>query len=225
MIPPAIDYAEVTGVTTDRSVSVGLAAFLPTKSNVVVTIFTILPIAIVFCVGTISLALVYLHVRKQDKAAERWRMTQTRNNALSGAVFWQFVFYTMSFLLCWPIFCVGVFWAIHLRENYMFWIAMVIMFPLQGFWSAVVYFRPHLFNHFQKKRQSAREQRQQQKGEQQAQPQQPQQQQHAPQQSSTFGNSSGTGSTGNDDLPLSEGEGLTGIEAARSINDSETGHG
>jgi len=160
IVPPRVDYASLLDIN-DTQMSNALAAFLPFETNIVITFFTIVPIMIVFVVGTCSLALVYLHVWKQDRAANRWRMSRGRNNALSSAVFWQFVFYTLSFLLSWPIYFAANFDAAENYDNYNFWVALLILFPLQGFWNAAVYFRPRLMEAI-RKRQTVRKRKKEQ---------------------------------------------------------------
>ena len=131
---------------------------------------------------------------KQDRAANRRNMSRGRNNALSSAVFWQFVFYTLSFLLSWPIY-----FAAENYDNYNFWVALLILFPLQGFWNAAVYFRPRLVEVI-RKRQTVRKRKKEQ-----LQREQKQQKRVALPKSSMPGKSgTGTGST-NESTERTEG--------------------
>jgi hypothetical protein len=156
------------------------------KSDSLLTIFSIVPISIVFVVGGINMILIYLHVRKVDKAANRWRMGHrlaqnsaeaeeagsskqfrtplprperkpqtavTPSNRISDEVWWQAVFYMGSFLMTWPIYYVANFTVLEKWDNYSFWIAVTLLYPLQGFWNAVVYFRPRLFQYVRKQKQ------------------------------------------------------------------------
>eukprot|EP00980_Cylindrotheca_fusiformis_P004732 scaffold1007_cov142-Cylindrotheca_fusiformis.AAC.3 len=181
-ISPAIEWTPSSwwssGDSGDESFSLTNA-----DSNGLLTAFSIVPISIVFIVGGVNMIVIYLHVRKQDRAANRWRMghrlaqnaaedprsgqsssswtrifrpkTKSRDvapsNRLSNEVWWQAVFYMGSFLMAWPIYFYGTINALDEWENYSFWVACCVMFPLQGFWNAIVYFRPRLFEYFRKK--------------------------------------------------------------------------
>jgi hypothetical protein len=68
---------------------------------------------------------------------------RSQSSQLSMAVFWQFVLYTVSFYLTWPIYFSAVI-DINKAHGYVFWIALEILVPLQGMWNAVAYFRPVL---------------------------------------------------------------------------------
>eukprot|EP00980_Cylindrotheca_fusiformis_P031735 scaffold26888_cov137-Cylindrotheca_fusiformis.AAC.1 len=162
----------------DESVS-----FTGEESNGLLTAFSIVPISIVFIVGGVNMSIIYLHVRKQDRAANRWRMGHrlaqntaedprsgqsssswtriprpkaksrevTPSNQLSNEVWWQAVFYMGSFLMAWPIYFYGTLNTLDEWDNFAFWVACSVMYPLQGFWNAIVYFRPRLFEFFRKK--------------------------------------------------------------------------
>jgi hypothetical protein len=161
------------------------------ESDSLLTVFSIVPISIVFVVGGINMILVYLHVRKLDKAANRWRMghrlahnsaeaeeagssshawskqfraifsrpkrtsqtSVTPSNRISNEVWWQAVFYMGGFLMTWPIYYVANFNVLEKWDNYSFWIAVIFLYPLQGFWNAMVYFRPRLFQYVRKQKQ------------------------------------------------------------------------
>eukprot|EP00980_Cylindrotheca_fusiformis_P000742 scaffold174_cov98-Cylindrotheca_fusiformis.AAC.11 len=175
-IPPAVDIPR-WGASGDDSLSI-----TSTETNGLLTVFSIVPISIVFIVGGINMIVIYLHVRKQDEAANRWRMghrlaqnaadaptscqsssswskfprpkTMIREvapaNRLSKEVWWQAVFYMGSFLMAWPIYYYANFNTLDQWENYSFWVACCTLYPLQGFWNAIVYFRPRLFEFFRK---------------------------------------------------------------------------
>eukprot|EP00980_Cylindrotheca_fusiformis_P007123 scaffold1497_cov122-Cylindrotheca_fusiformis.AAC.1 len=179
-ISPAIELSSwwSSGDSGDESFALTNA-----DSNGLLTAFSIVPISIVFIVGGVNMIVIYLHVRKQDRAANRWRMGDrlARNSAdgltagqsssswskfsrpraksrevassnrLSKEVWWQAAFYMGSFLMAWPIYFYGTLNALDEWENYSFWVACCVMYPLQGFWNAIVYFRPRLFEHFRKK--------------------------------------------------------------------------
>eukprot|EP00980_Cylindrotheca_fusiformis_P007124 scaffold1497_cov122-Cylindrotheca_fusiformis.AAC.2 len=69
-IPPAVEES-VWWTSGGGSESV---SFSGSESNSLLTIFSIVPISIVFIVGGVNMIVIYLHVRKQDRAANRWRM-------------------------------------------------------------------------------------------------------------------------------------------------------
>jgi hypothetical protein len=171
-------------------------------SSTLITIFSVVPISIVCVVSTINMAIIYWHVRKQDRTANRWRFSScsageassfsgvlstmvrklsflssssssaapaaassslttptptptpppittrhnTNTNRLSNTVWWQAILYVSSFLLTWPIFFVANFNPT--RVDYAFWVVVVILNPLQGFWNCVIYFRPRLSEHW-----------------------------------------------------------------------------
>eukprot|EP00980_Cylindrotheca_fusiformis_P029422 scaffold23472_cov106-Cylindrotheca_fusiformis.AAC.1 len=179
-IPPAVELSSwwETGDETESFALTGAGG-----SNGLLTVFSIVPISVVFFVGGVNMIVIYLHVRKQDRAANRWRMsirlaqnspevpvsgeppsswsrsprpeTKSREvaptNRLSNAVFWQAVFYMGSFLMAWPIYFYGTLNTWDEWENYSFWVVFAVLYPLQGFWNAIVYFRPRLFECFRKK--------------------------------------------------------------------------
>eukprot|EP00980_Cylindrotheca_fusiformis_P031116 scaffold25830_cov162-Cylindrotheca_fusiformis.AAC.17 len=66
-IPPAVEISRwgTSGVESSLTNA---------ESNNLLTIFSIVPISIVFIVGGVNMITIYLHVRKQDGAANRWRM-------------------------------------------------------------------------------------------------------------------------------------------------------
>eukprot|EP00980_Cylindrotheca_fusiformis_P014971 scaffold4097_cov102-Cylindrotheca_fusiformis.AAC.1 len=178
-IPPSV---EVSSWWTDGGASESVS-FTDAASNGLLTVFLVVPISIVFIVGGVNMIVIYLHVRKQDRAANRWRMGHrlaqnsgdtpasgqsssswsklsrrntmprevTPSNRLSNEVWWQAVFYMGSFLMAWPIYFYGTLNTLDEWENFSFWIACCAMYPLQGFWNAIVFFRPRLFEYFRKK--------------------------------------------------------------------------
>ena len=72
----------------------------------------------------------------------RTRVTWSRTEA---AVFWQAFWYVMAFLLTWVIYLIGQFKPYFSSEDeklYSFWITLLILNPLMGFWNAFVYIKP-----------------------------------------------------------------------------------
>eukprot|EP00980_Cylindrotheca_fusiformis_P030139 scaffold24450_cov122-Cylindrotheca_fusiformis.AAC.1 len=174
-IPPDVELSSWT------SSGVEPLSITRTDSNGLLTIFSIAPISVVFIVGGVNMIVIYLHVRKQDRAANRWRMGHRLaqhsadappvgkvssswtmrsirpkaqavppSNRLSNEVWWQALFYMGSFLMAWPIYYYARFSLMDLWGNFPFWVACCAMYPLQGFWNAIVFFRPRLFRYFRK---------------------------------------------------------------------------
>ena len=79
---------------------------------------------------------------------------------MTDAVFWQAVFYMGSFLMCWPIYYIAAFRVLEKWDKYGFWVAVVVLFPLQGFWNAFVYFRLRIVQYFQQRKRRRREAKQ-----------------------------------------------------------------
>jgi hypothetical protein len=80
--------------------------------------------------------------RLSGTAATSAQPTRPSTNRLSNTVWWQALLYVSSFLLTWPIYLYANFNTT--REDYAFWVVLVILNPLQGFWNCVIYFRPRL---------------------------------------------------------------------------------
>eukprot|EP00980_Cylindrotheca_fusiformis_P009410 scaffold2058_cov115-Cylindrotheca_fusiformis.AAC.3 len=178
-IPPAVEQSS-WWTSEEGAESLSLST---EDSNDFLTVFSIVPISIVFVVGGFNMIVIYHHVSKQDRTANRWRMGNrlahnspdaptsgqsssswsklprprkksgdvAPSNRLSKEVWWQAVFYMGSFLMAWPIYFYGTLNTLDEWENFPFWIACSAMFPLQGFWNAIVYFRPRLFAYFRAK--------------------------------------------------------------------------
>jgi hypothetical protein len=68
-------------------------------------------------------------------------------------VWWQALLYFVSFLVTWPIYFVTI--QNPLSATYGLWVSFVILNPLQGWWNALISFRPRLASWYetrQKKR-------------------------------------------------------------------------
>ena len=77
----------------------------------------------------------------QRRASVRTR----QRNRQETAVFWQAFWYVMAFLLTWVIFLVGLirsYISANERFLYSFWVALVFLNPLMGFWNVFVYLKP-----------------------------------------------------------------------------------
>eukprot|EP00526_Cylindrotheca_closterium_P005229 CAMPEP_0113621150 /NCGR_PEP_ID=MMETSP0017_2-20120614/10800_1 /TAXON_ID=2856 /ORGANISM="Cylindrotheca closterium" /LENGTH=631 /DNA_ID=CAMNT_0000530873 /DNA_START=174 /DNA_END=2069 /DNA_ORIENTATION=+ /assembly_acc=CAM_ASM_000147 len=180
-VPPAVNLGGWGVNGEEQSITIA-------SSNNLLTIFTVVPIAMVFVLGSANMIMIFLHVQKQDRTADKWRMgnrlannsaeiseshsgskffsgwwkkarvPKERTNQISREVWWQAVFYMGSFLLTWPIYFFANFNVLEKWDNYAFWVACIILFPLQGFWNCLVYFRPQLFRYFRKRNQQQQSQ-------------------------------------------------------------------
>ena len=141
------------------------------EDKTLVNVFSIVPICTAMVGCTCCLLFIYYHAWNQDRAANRWRIqertssaeptlsssesnTQHRKsrNRLSTAVIWQATLYMTSFLLTWPIYFWGVYRYTDLYNNYVFWVLLVCLNPLQGFWNSLVYFRVRIAEWLEKRR-------------------------------------------------------------------------
>jgi len=103
---------------------------------------SMVPICLVTAGGCLNMSLIYFHVRKEEKAAQRWMMNNDNSNGMSKQVFAQALLFTGSFLLCWILYFVANFGASsNLWYNYTFWVFLVILNPLMGLCNCLVYFR------------------------------------------------------------------------------------
>ena len=71
--------------------------------------------------------------------------TRVKRNKTEKAVFWQAFWYVVAFLLTWVIYLIGQFKPYFSSDDqslYSFWIALLLLNPLMGFWNAFVYVKP-----------------------------------------------------------------------------------
>mmetsp|Transcript_17359 Transcript_17359/g.28079 ORF Transcript_17359/g.28079 Transcript_17359/m.28079 type:complete len:461 (+) Transcript_17359:435-1817(+) len=107
-----------------------------------VLLLSILPLGISIFVGCTNMILIYHHVRKQEKRAQRWMMNDNGNsNSMSRPVLLKASLYTASFLLCWVQYFTANFRSDELWDNYAFWVSLVLFNPLMGFCNCLVYYR------------------------------------------------------------------------------------
>ena len=101
-----------------------------------------------------NMAVLYFAVRKQEKASQRWARGAQNNNSMSKTVFFQGLQYTGSFLLCWTLYFIANFRTDQLKDNYTFWVFLVMLNPLMGFCNSLVYFRFNIIKDVTKARES-----------------------------------------------------------------------
>jgi hypothetical protein len=68
-----------------------------------------------------------------------------KRSKAESVVFWQAFWYVVSFLLTWVIYLVGQFrpyFSTNDQGLYAFWIILLALNPLMGFWNAFVYAKP-----------------------------------------------------------------------------------
>ena len=83
------------------------------------------------------------------------RSATATSGRLTNAVFWQFSLYVLSFILTWGMYFVSSAGQATGRR-YSYWVPLLVLTPLQGFWNAVVYFRPQLAQGWEKRRKHRR---------------------------------------------------------------------
>ena len=83
--------------------------------------------------------------RDKQVSEQSRRKKRTTRSQTEKAVFWQAFWYVMAFLLTWVIYLIGQFkpyWSDNDGQLYAFWITLLILNPLMGFWNAFVYVKP-----------------------------------------------------------------------------------
>jgi hypothetical protein len=100
-----------------------------------------IPVAIAILVTTCTMVSVCLSVYKTEKATQQY--TGSTTFSTSSIVFWQSVWYLLSFYLTWPPYlALQYLWAAgNYNVSYGFVVFAVTLVPLQGFWNSVVFFR------------------------------------------------------------------------------------
>ena len=83
------------------------------------------------------------------------RSATATSGRLTNAVFWQFSLYVLSFILTWGMYFVSSAGQATGRR-YSYWVPLLVLTPLQGFWNAVVYFRPQLAQGWERRRKHRR---------------------------------------------------------------------
>jgi hypothetical protein len=124
----------------------------PTWTHILV--FGMVPIGAVIAFTSIMMTMVYLKVRKDLRGSIKWQKGGTKKGKpdLEKEVFWQSVFYLSAFWISWPILIVS-----NVKSDngvYPFWVAVMLLAPIQGFSNFLVYVRPRILRRFrQRKRQ------------------------------------------------------------------------
>jgi hypothetical protein len=104
-------------------------------------LFVVVPIGLSIVCITFAMLAVYLSVRSKSRASRRW--SSGSSGTLERYVFWQALFYTLSFYMTWPVvFCVYVGGLDARSSRYGFSVLVAFVAPLQGFNNFLVYVRP-----------------------------------------------------------------------------------
>ena len=117
--------------------------------------FFVVPLLVVLIVASVNMFLVYLAVRRQDRRADKWRISGRRRSVsapMERAVVWQCLFYLLSLYITWPFMMVAQLLA-H-RAHYRLWVAIFLLAPSQGVWNCIVYMRPRCLTMLHKQRTS-----------------------------------------------------------------------
>lgn len=141
-------------------------------------ILVIFPICFTILVMTCSMIAITIHVRRISNAGQKWTLEKAAAGEKGNkrdSRFWkrrgkkaavspvvqnnqrmmaQVMFYLFSFYVTWPILLIP-----HIMQEklifetpYGFWLAVTTMTPLQGCWTASVYFRPRVLKWLQDRR-------------------------------------------------------------------------
>lgn len=130
----------------------------PQGSAAAMYMFAIVPLgvsilAIITCMGT-----VYYKVRAQARTSRKWSFGVGSSNSLETRVFYQSLWYVLSFLVSWPIlFAMYIASVDEKKESFPLTITLAFLAPLQGFNNCLVYLRPK-YNAWLKKREKKRKQ-------------------------------------------------------------------
>ena len=108
---------------------------------------------------------VYCKVRSQANKARKWSMGNKglkkggARNVLERTVFYQSIFYVMSFLISWPILFAMYLASVDVDGPYGLTATIAFVAPLQGFNNFLVYIRPKI-NQWRRERQKLKEKKQ-----------------------------------------------------------------
>lgn len=108
-------------------------------------VFVVGPVGFSILFISFSMVVMYFVVRAQSRVAKKWSFGFGKGAKMERLVFWQALFYTVSFYITWPVvllvYVTG--WDFE-REVYGFAILVSFVSPLQGFNNFLVYTRPRI---------------------------------------------------------------------------------
>ena len=110
-----------------------------------VLVFAVVPIGFSILFISLVMMCMYLVVRAQSRASSKWSFRFGQSAKMEKMVFWQALFYTMSFYITWPIvLCVYVTGWDFEKKIFGFSLVVSLVAPLQGFNNSLVYSRPRI---------------------------------------------------------------------------------
>lgn len=89
---------------------------------------------------------VYYRVRAQAQASQKWSLQKGAANGLQTRVFYQCMWYVLSFLISWPILFAVYLASIDVNGPYGLTLLIAMLAPLQGFNNFCVYVRPKILH-------------------------------------------------------------------------------
>jgi hypothetical protein len=117
--------------------------FVVCQSWLPIIFFNTVPIASALLIMTISTVLICRKVYGVDRKSQRWFMhsRQGKNHKTSKLVFWQSLWYAMSFLLTLPFLTISYYVQFQHDVSYSFAVTAAILSPAQGFLNALIYYK------------------------------------------------------------------------------------
>jgi hypothetical protein len=94
---------------------------------------------------------VYWKVRSQARTSRKWSFGASKPNSLEARVFYQSLWYVLSFLISWPILFAMYLASVDVDGPYALTITIAFLAPSQGFNNFLVYIRPKV-NHWRTQR-------------------------------------------------------------------------
>ena len=146
-------------------VSIGSVCWLPSifltdvfgASPMTTLFFGVVPICIAIATITLMQGRIFWFVRQSEQKMVKWRFSRRKldgNTKISMTerekkVFWQSAMYVLSFYITWPIVLTSLLVKPDRYENplsvaYNVQVAAAFLWPLQGFFTFTVYFRPRI---------------------------------------------------------------------------------
>lgn len=117
----------------------------------IVCIFFAIPIGLSIILITAGMLSVYIKVRRQTRASNRYSLTSTIN--LERKVFWQCLSYGLAFYITWPIQYTVYLGDLDYRaDKFGFTLVVAFVAPLQGFNNFLVYIRPRWQRYLEKRK-------------------------------------------------------------------------
>ena len=108
-------------------------------------VFAVVPISLSILIVSLVMVRMYVWVRAQSWSSNERSLGFGGSAKIEQMVFWQALFYTVSFYITWPIvLCVYVTGWDFEKKNFGFSVVVALVAPLQGFNNFLVYARPRI---------------------------------------------------------------------------------